>query len=224
MSKHSGRKITLQAHLGNADLNAVFYGSPTSAKDSNPSLTSLTASSSKSQSRKHILNVSTYQMCVLMLFNKRAQWTYEDLKVETAIPDKELQRALMPLSMGKMSQRVLTKDPKAKNIEPTHVFAVNDGFQSKLYKIKITSSKWATLYRRVECQGQMIDNVFAHLTNNIHLHTAHCLMILTSRWSYSRSRYLFRKHVLLLQLWFILRAGATLFVPRCNIINNFFII
>ncbi|XP_067950134.1 cullin-3-like [Watersipora subatra] len=136
LSKHTGRKITLQANLGNADLNAVFYGSPTSPKDSGSAI-ALSASTSKKDLRKHILNVSTYQMCILMLFNTRESWTYEDIKSETEIPEKELSRALMSLSMGKMSQRVLTKDPKTKSIEPTHIFAVNDAFQSKLYKIKI---------------------------------------------------------------------------------------
>lgn len=143
LSNHSGRKITLQANLGTADLNAVFYGSPSLSKDnSNTSVTSVTsAGQSKAATRKHILNVSTYQMCLLMLFNNRTQWTYEDMKTETMIPERELQRALMPLSIGKLSQRVLSKDPKTKAIEPTHVFSINDGFQSKLYKIKITSSK-----------------------------------------------------------------------------------
>ena len=102
----------------------------------------LAATSSKSDTRKHILNVSTYQMCVLMLFNKRAQWTYEDIKHETDIPDRELSRALQPLSLGKISQRILIKEPKTKNIEPSHTFTVNDGFTSKLFKIKILASEY----------------------------------------------------------------------------------
>lgn len=142
LGKHSGRKITLQAHLGYADLNAVFYGNGSLAKDSsNTAVSALTGSHSRAETRKHILSVSTYQMCLLMLFNNRSQWTYEDLRSETEIPDKELKRALQPLALGKMSQRVLSKDPKTKAIEPTHIFSINDGFQSKLYKIKITSSE-----------------------------------------------------------------------------------
>jgi len=123
-----------------ADLNAIFYGTPSSRSKetaSNSSLTSL----KHSDGRKHILSVTTYQMCILMLFNSRTQWTYEDMKSETDIPDKDLTRALLPLSMGKVSQRVLIKEPKSMNIEPTHVFSVNDSFQSKLYKIKISPRK-----------------------------------------------------------------------------------
>ncbi|XP_036317813.1 cullin-3-A-like, partial [Rhagoletis pomonella] len=40
--------------------------------------------------RKHILQVSTYQMCVLMLFNNRDVLTYEDIQQETDIPEREL--------------------------------------------------------------------------------------------------------------------------------------
>jgi len=103
------------------------------------------ASSSKPDIKKHILNVSTYQMCILMLFNNRSQWTYADLKSETDIPDKDLIRALQPLALGKIAQRILTKEPKMpKTIEPHHSFTVNDGFTSKLYKIKIQAGEWRT--------------------------------------------------------------------------------
>ena len=51
--------------------------------------------------RKHILCVTTYQMCVLLLFNLRDKLTYEEIKEETSIPDRELTRALQPLAIGK---------------------------------------------------------------------------------------------------------------------------
>jgi cullin 3 len=79
----------LQAQLGSADLNAYFYGSvrPSGKLDdgvpsggielaSAPSPFPLSCSTSK-QPRKHIIQVSTYQMCVLMLFNNREKLTYE---------------------------------------------------------------------------------------------------------------------------------------------------
>ena len=40
----------------------------------------------------------------------------QELKNETDIPEKDLLRALQSLAMGKQSQRVLTKDPKSKDI------------------------------------------------------------------------------------------------------------
>ena len=69
LGKHSGRQLTLQPQLGNADLHATFYGQK---KDEGGE----GASSSKGP-RKHIIQVSTYQMCILMLFNNRDKWTYE---------------------------------------------------------------------------------------------------------------------------------------------------
>lgn len=81
--------------LGSADLNAVFHGprreesscggldTPSSSSSigngggsTNGSLQSQ-RSSSCGNTRKHIIQVSTYQMCVLMLFNKRDKLTYE---------------------------------------------------------------------------------------------------------------------------------------------------
>lgn len=129
LAKHSGRQLTLQPQLGNADLNATFYGAK---RDDDAS----GASSSKGP-RKHIIQVSTYQMCVLMLFNNRDKWTYEEIKNETDIPEKDLMRAIQSLAIGKIAQRILQKEPKTKEIEPSHVLSVNDQFTSKLFRVKI---------------------------------------------------------------------------------------
>jgi len=63
--------------------------------------------------------------------------TYEEIKSETAIPERDLVRALQSLAMGKPTQRILVKNPRTKEIEATHLFSVNDGFTSKLYRVKI---------------------------------------------------------------------------------------
>ena len=76
--------------------------------------------------KKHILQVSTNQMAILMLFNKRAMLSFQvrslhlagtdviarvcilqDLMQETQIGQKELMRAIQSLAMGKAQQRVL---------------------------------------------------------------------------------------------------------------------
>jgi cullin 3 len=56
---------------------------------------------------------------------------------ETDINEKELQRALLPLAMGKPSQRIFLKEPKTKDIQSTDRFIINDSFTSKLYRVKI---------------------------------------------------------------------------------------
>ena len=63
---------------------------------------------STQSARKHILCVTTYQMCILLLFNLRDKLTYEEIKEETSIPDRELTRALQPLAIG-IKQRFLPR-------------------------------------------------------------------------------------------------------------------
>ena len=65
LNKHSGRQLTLQANMGNADLNAVFYGT----KKAKPTESDDTAQSSsqvaeKPKERKHILSVWIGFFCV----------------------------------------------------------------------------------------------------------------------------------------------------------------
>lgn len=45
------------------------------------------------------------------------------------------------MACGKPTQRVLTKEPKSKEIESGHVFTVNDQFTSKLHRVKIQTGE-----------------------------------------------------------------------------------
>lgn len=83
LSKHNGRKITLNPMLGSADLNAVFYGVKLSDELSQQEEPSTSSNSAVVKSeRRHVLSVSTYQMCTLMLFNQRSTMTFEVSIVE----------------------------------------------------------------------------------------------------------------------------------------------
>ncbi|RXN22959.1 cullin-3 isoform X1 [Labeo rohita] len=135
LAKHSGRQLTLQHHMGSADLNATFYGAIKKEDGSDVGVGG--ALLTGSNTRKHILQVSTFQMTILMLFNNREKFTFEEIQQETDIPERELVRALQSLACGKPTQRVLTKEPKSKEIESGHVFTVNDQFTSKLHRVKI---------------------------------------------------------------------------------------
>lgn len=42
---------------------------------------------------------------------------FQEIQQETDIPERELVRALQSLACGKPTQRVLTKEPKSKEIE-----------------------------------------------------------------------------------------------------------
>lgn len=65
----------------------------------------------------------------------------QEIQQETDIPERELVRALQSLACGKPTQRVLTKEPKSKEIENGHVFTVNDQFTSKLHRVKIQTGR-----------------------------------------------------------------------------------
>ena len=53
--------------------------------------------------KKHELNVSTYHMCILLLFNEADQHSYRDILTATGIPAGDLKRALQSLALVKVS-------------------------------------------------------------------------------------------------------------------------
>ncbi|XP_064394633.1 cullin-3-like [Halichondria panicea] len=155
LAQHSGRQLTLQTHMGSADLNAVFYPSSKKAE----------ASSSGPTVKRHILQVSTHQMSVLMLFNKKTAIAFQDLLQETQIPQKELTRAIQSLAMGKAQQRVLVwrnkrVDTGSKEFIATDQFAVNDQFTSKLTRVKVqgVSAKGESDPERKETKQKIDDD------------------------------------------------------------------
>ncbi|PAV88495.1 hypothetical protein WR25_23120 [Diploscapter pachys] len=143
--KHTGRKISLNTLLGTADVKAIFYGSAamiqdeSSQQEEGPSSSNAVASQAQSSRKEEhkILQVTTHQMVVLLRFNIRPKCTFEQLLEETKIPERELKRVLQSLAMSKPSQRVLCRKGKGKDIELSDEFFVNDGFTSKLTRIKI---------------------------------------------------------------------------------------
>ena len=62
--------------------------------------------------------------------------------------------------MAKPSQRILTKEPKGKEILPNDSFIVNDGFTSKLVRVKIStvSAKSETDPERQETRFKVDDD------------------------------------------------------------------
>ncbi|KAK9814178.1 hypothetical protein WJX72_001668 [[Myrmecia] bisecta] len=114
LKTHSGRKLSWQTHMGNADLKATFGTS------------------------KHELNVSTHQMCILLLFNEVDSMSYRDILGATGIPASDLKRSLQSLACVK-GKNVLKKEPMSKEIGESDTFSFNEGFRSKLYKLKIST-------------------------------------------------------------------------------------
>ncbi|XP_022750655.1 cullin-3B-like isoform X2 [Durio zibethinus] len=113
LGTHTGRRLSWQTNMGTADLKATF-----------------------GKGQKHELNVSTYQMCVLMLFNSADRLSYKETEQATAIPASDLKRCLQSLACVK-GKNVLQKEPMSKDIADTDTFLFNDKFTSKFFKVKI---------------------------------------------------------------------------------------
>lgn len=115
LSTHTGRRLTWQTNMGTADLKATF-----------------------GNGQKHELNVSTYQMCVLLLFNTADKLNYREIEQATDIPPQDLKRNLQSLACVK-GKNVLRKEPMSKDISEADDFLFNDKFASKFYKVKIST-------------------------------------------------------------------------------------
>jgi cullin 3 len=116
LAKHTGRRLSWQPHLGSADIKAMMPKS------------------------RHELNVTTYQMCILMLFNTHQTLSYQDLRSQTNIPLDELKRHLMSLYVNPKA-KILVKcgEKERSNKEPQdgESFQVNAAFECKLFRIKV---------------------------------------------------------------------------------------
>ena len=122
--KHSGRVLTWQGNMGTADLRATFPQVPTKEG---------------SKERKHELNVSTYSMIILLLFDNipsGSSLTFEEIQAKTNIPTSELVRNLQSLALVRKTQ-ILVKEPMSKDVKNGDKFVFNEGFQSKFLKIKV---------------------------------------------------------------------------------------
>ncbi|KAJ4711317.1 Cullin [Melia azedarach] len=113
LGTHTGRRLSWQTNMGTADIKASF-----------------------GKGQKHELNVSTYQMCVLMLFNNADRLSYKEIEQATEIPAPDLKRCLQSMACVK-GKNVLRKEPMSKDIGEDDAFFVNDKFTSKFYKVKI---------------------------------------------------------------------------------------
>ncbi|AEO53813.1 hypothetical protein MYCTH_2295637 [Thermothelomyces thermophilus ATCC 42464] len=126
LKDRSGRVLTWVASAGSADVKCVFPKIP--GKESGP----------LSKERRYELNVSTYGMIVLELFNDLADGeslSFEEIQAKTNIPAQDLIRTLGSLSIPPKS-RVLIKEPMSKSVKATDKFAFNAQFVSKTIKIK----------------------------------------------------------------------------------------
>ncbi|KAI0925756.1 hypothetical protein AcW1_008104 [Taiwanofungus camphoratus] len=142
LSKHSGRRLTWQPSFGNADVRVTF------------------------KTRKHDLNVSTFALVILLLFEDLSDGeflTYEEIKAATSIPDAELKRNLQSLACAKY--KILKKHPAGRDVNAEDSFTFNADFSAPLQKIKISTvaSRVETTDERKETKDR-IDEERRHQT------------------------------------------------------------
>jgi len=109
--------LSWQTSAGSAELKATFGSDPT-------------------KYRRHELGVSTYQMCILLLFNDADSLTLGQIRSKTQIPDSELRRHLVSLCTPK--HRILRKGSRGRGINSDDdTFTFNPEYGSKLKRIRI---------------------------------------------------------------------------------------
>jgi cullin 3 len=119
LAKHTGRRISWQPSQGTADLKAQMGKS------------------------RHELNVSTYQMCILVLFNSKQSLSYAEIFQNTQIPHEDLKRHLMSLYVNPKCKILVKesaggdKEKEKKDPVDSDVFQVNPSFECKLFRLKI---------------------------------------------------------------------------------------
>ena len=112
LNKNSSRKLTWHPNMGTAELKASFPNG------------------------RYEITVSTFQVCILLLFNKSDVLSYKSIQDHTNIAADDLKRNLMALTCGK-HKILLKSDVKTKKIEESDKFAFNKSFKSKLYRFKL---------------------------------------------------------------------------------------
>lgn len=124
----NGRVLTWVGTAGTADIKCVFPKIP--GKTTGP----------LSKERRYELNVTTYGMIVLMLFNDlpEGEWlSFEEIQAQTNTPQSDLINILTSLSVLKTC-KVLVKEPQTKAAaKPGDRFTFNREFVSKAIKIKV---------------------------------------------------------------------------------------
>ncbi|XP_006459375.1 hypothetical protein AGABI2DRAFT_218523 [Agaricus bisporus var. bisporus H97] len=126
LARHTGRQLTWQYGFGHADVHTQF------------------------RKGSHDLNVSTYALIILLLFQDLGDddfLTYPEIQAATAIVDHELKRQLQSLACGKY--KILKKHPHGKEVNDDDSFSFNNDFESPLTKIKI-----ATVSSKIESKEE----------------------------------------------------------------------
>mmetsp|Transcript_4322 Transcript_4322/g.7299 ORF Transcript_4322/g.7299 Transcript_4322/m.7299 type:complete len:228 (-) Transcript_4322:35-718(-) len=112
MSKFNGRQLNWKLNQGFAEMRARI---------------------GNGGKKKYEMSVSTYQMCILMLFNEQPRLSYHELLQNIQVSDSELKSHLIPLCQFKFLQ----KSPVGKEFKMDDSFKVNLQYSNSNIKIKV---------------------------------------------------------------------------------------
>jgi len=110
--------------------------------------------------KKHDLMVSTYQACILLLFNTQTKYTCEEIQKALNLPADELKRYMLSLSVGKY--RLLLKSPVSKEVNDADTFSVNLEFTDRARRIKVPMLTAKVTQEEKETTRQTVDEDRKH--------------------------------------------------------------
>lgn len=125
LSNRNGRKLTWIGTTGSADIKCTFPAIPGKQ-------------GVLSKERRYEINVPTFGMVVMLLFNELDDddtLSFEEIQAKTNISTSDLMRTLTAIAVAPKS-RVLLKDPPGKSVKAGDKFSFNAAFQSKTIRIK----------------------------------------------------------------------------------------
>jgi len=85
--------------------------------------------------KKHDLMVSSYQACILLIFNDQDKFSFSEMQQLLNLPAEELKRYALSLCLGKY--KIILKDPSTKEVEVGDTFQYNVAFTDKARRIKV---------------------------------------------------------------------------------------
>ena len=125
LSSRNGRKLTWIGSTGSADIKCTFPAVPGKQGP-------------LARERRYEMNVPTYAMVVLQLFNEVADGeglSFEQIQDKTGMSTPDLMRTMTAIAVAPKS-RVLIKEPASKSVKPGDRFTFNASFVSKTVRIK----------------------------------------------------------------------------------------
>jgi len=116
--RHSHRQLRWVHSLGSATCSGTF--------------------TPNGKTKKHDLMVSTYQACVLLLFNAQDSYTVTEVQQHLNLSIEDIKRYMSSLAGGPKGKiKILLKSPAGGEVADTDTFTYNAGFTDRAHRIKV---------------------------------------------------------------------------------------